>query len=375
MKVLHISDLHFESLEKNEYSLQKIVDKIVVQCKEEKLDYIFFTGDLVFKGDDLNDFYAAQLLVLEELSQKLSVKKENVIFCCGNHDVHRGQELPLITEHLNKMTSEKDLEDFITSETRKMEYENSLLNIENFLKFQKDYFKDDFDGNNINDLYSIHSRETSDSKKIAIVSINTSWRCYDSDKDFGNLLFPNKLIENISLAIKNYDFKILLLHHPLAELRYWNKALIENKIYENFHVMLLGHIHKDVKSSIANNDEGLISSSSTAVLSNINEYEKMGFSLLDIDIELKNVAFKNYSIDSDNIVYKTNEYTLDIPVSGVKKEYIELRKKITRLYDIELENGNDLFLNNIHGKKGFFEKFSNPVLKNKSITEISDLKN
>lgn len=370
MKILHISDLHFESLDKNEYKLQKIVELIINQAKDEKVDFVLFTGDLVFKGDNIDSFFEAQILLFDELSEKLAIDRNNIIFCCGNHDVHRNQEIGAVTEKIEKINKEKDLESFISSDLTKKEFDNSLSNIANFITFQKDYFNNGRDDNELHELYSIHSREC-EGRKIGIVSINSSWRC-NSDKDFGNLLFPNKFIENISLKLKDFEFKILLIHHPLGELKWWNKTLIENKIYEDFHLMLLGHVHKGIQTAIPQNDEGIITSSATAVLSGINEYEKMGFSIINVEIEVNKVDFDNYNIDSDNVLYKGKSYSLDIPVAGKKQEYIELRKKITQLYENELENGNELFINNINGKKGFFDKFSQPVLKTKSSLQSND---
>lgn len=370
MKILHISDLHFYSLEDNEYTIRKVVERIVNQTKEAEIDFILFTGDLVFQGDNIDSFYVAQMLLFDELSEKLNVDKNNIIFCCGNHDVFRNQEIPAVTEKINKITKEKDLDVFVSSEATKKEFENSLSNVLNFISFQKEYFKNDVE-TELHDLYSIHSR-VYNGKKIGIVTINSSWRS-NSDKDFGNLLFPNKFVENISLKLKGFDFKILLIHHPLGELKWWNKTLIENKIYEDFHLMLLGHIHKGMQTAIPKNDEGIITSSSTAVLSSINDFEKVGFSIVDVDIDLSKIDFENFNIDSDFVIYKSNEYSLEIPVAGKKQEYIELRKKISQLYENELENGNDLFINNINGKKGFFDKFSEPVLKSKSNLQSNDV--
>lgn len=371
MKILHVSDLHLYSLEDNEYQVKKIVEKIISQANNEEINFILFTGDLVFKGDNIDTFYEAQILLFDELSEKLGVDKNNIIFCCGNHDVHRDQEIGAITEKIEKLSKDKDLDSFVTSDVTSKEFKNSLSNISNFISFQKDYFKEK-EGNELHELYSIHAREC-DGKKIGIVSINSSWRCNSND-DFGNLLFPNKFIENISLKIKNFDFKILLIHHPLGELKWWNKRVIENKIYEDFHLMLLGHIHKGMQAAIPSNDEGIITSSATAVLSGINDYEKMGFSILNVNIDLSKVDFDNYNIDSDNVVYKSSNHTLEIPVFGKKQELIELRKKVTQLYENELENGNDLFINNINGKKSFFDKFSQPVLKTQSILESNDVR-
>ncbi len=369
MNVLHISDLHFYSLDDNEYKVKKIVEKIITQIDGEKVDFVLFTGDLVFKGDNIDTFYEAQILLFDELSEKLGIQRNNIIFCCGNHDIHRNQEIGAVTEKIEKISKEKDLDAFVSSEQTRKEFENSLSNILNFITFQKEYFKEELN-NEIHELFSIHSR-VCNGRKIGIVSINSSWRC-NSDDDFGNLLFPNKFIETISLKLQDFDFNILLIHHPLGELKWWNKTLIENKIYEDFHLMLLGHVHKGIQTAIPKNDEGIITSSATAVLSSINDFEKMGFSVIKVDIDLNKVDFDNYNIDSDNVVYKSSNHSIDIPVAGKKQELIELRRKITQLYNNELENGNDLFINNINGKKGFFDKFSQPVLKTKSSLEKSN---
>ena len=39
MKILHISDLHLSSREDNEYTVNKVVDKIVNQSKNENIDF------------------------------------------------------------------------------------------------------------------------------------------------------------------------------------------------------------------------------------------------------------------------------------------------------------------------------------------------
>ena len=104
MKILHISDLHFYSLEDNEYTIRKVVEEIVNQTKEAEIDFILFTGDLVFQGDNIDSFYVAQMLLFDELSEKLNVDKNNIIFCCGNHDVFRNQEIPAVTEKIEKIT-------------------------------------------------------------------------------------------------------------------------------------------------------------------------------------------------------------------------------------------------------------------------------
>lgn len=88
MKILHITDFHYSK----ESQLQiKVVKSIVNTLKEQELniDFVFFTGDLVLNGSKVESFENASIALFEEISTKLNITKENIIFCPGNHDIDR----------------------------------------------------------------------------------------------------------------------------------------------------------------------------------------------------------------------------------------------------------------------------------------------
>jgi len=291
MKILHISDLHFKDSVDDYYGISRIIKKIIEACSGKSIQYIFFTGDLVFSGENYEDFIAARKIVLDELHCKLCIPKENILFVCGNHDVHRDQEMAVITENLKNLNSEDSLNRFLKDPKQ---FEASIVNIRNYLLFQSEYIESrecsDDNVDIIKNLYTIHSRNVN-GNKVHIVTINTAWRSNDSETDSGNLIYPTKFLLEALTNLPQNDLKILLLHHPLNDLKYWNKIPVEDIICSNFHIMLSGHIHRSISAAITKNTDGIVSLTSDAALSKINKYEHIGFSILDLsidDLEIKN---------------------------------------------------------------------------------------
>lgn len=374
MKILHITDLHFKDNTNSLYSIKKIVDKIYEENKDKKIEYIFFTGDLVFSGETLDNFKKANEIVLEELATKLKVEKKNVFICCGNHDVHRNQEMTVIKDKLFDLKNEDALESFLADENQ---YKASLVNIENYLAFQKYFYNDnnllEKETDEIQDLFTIHQR-ISGGKIIHIITINSAWRSNDSNTDSGNLLFPSKMLKDLILRLPGADFKILLLHHPITDLKYWNRLLLEDLIYDNFHIMMHGHMHKSINSSIIKNSEGIVNISTDASLSKINTYEHIGFTIVKLDIEFMTVELNKFRIDSDYMLYPNGDtLNMNIPIHESKRELLDFRKKVLRLYETELAKAREIFVSNSDPSSTLNDLFSEPILRTSSSTSINSI--
>lgn len=375
MKILHLTDLHFKDTTSVNYSFNKIIDKIYEANKNEKIDFIFFTGDLVFSGEKSSDFEKAETLLLEQLCKKLNVPHKNVIVTCGNHDVYRNQEMGVITEKLFSIKDEQELISFFKDRNQ---FQASLNNIQNYLKFQESFYQKNLLNEEENDtltkLYTIHERKFN-AQIIYIVSINTAWRSNDSNTDSGNLLFPSEILKEAILKLPKNSFKLLLLHHPLSDLKYWNRVLIEDLIYDNFHIMFYGHTHKSLNTSIIKNSDGIVTVCSDASLSKINNHEYIGFTTIDIDIEDMSMELQKFRIDSEFMVYPNGfPININIPVDDKKRELLDFRKKVIKLYDIEVNKAKEIFVSNVKSKNSTFEElFSEPILKTTSSTSINSI--
>lgn len=109
LRLLHITDLHYSNKKGNYYDTLDIKDKSTSDGlkrnanslwskefidsvtnwlgKNKTIDAILCTGDIGEKGEEKNVELGVKLL--EFICRKLSVSKENLILCPGNHDLKR----------------------------------------------------------------------------------------------------------------------------------------------------------------------------------------------------------------------------------------------------------------------------------------------
>lgn len=57
MRILYLSDFHYKSSAKDIAIQSILIDKLIETLRlQEKVDFILFTGDLVFSGSECTDF-------------------------------------------------------------------------------------------------------------------------------------------------------------------------------------------------------------------------------------------------------------------------------------------------------------------------------
>lgn len=89
MKIFQVSDLHLDQTFKiEEYSemLEKMVDIIAYESKNEKNVHIVCCGDIVNKGNP-KEYYNSAITVFDFLKNKLNNKSIDFIYVPGNHDL------------------------------------------------------------------------------------------------------------------------------------------------------------------------------------------------------------------------------------------------------------------------------------------------
>lgn len=370
MKILHLTDFHFNS--KNIQRQEKLIDKIISSVRSEKIDFIFFTGDLVDKGGNSGKLFRhAYDTLFKPLIQNGIIHENNIFICCGNHDINRDLDLISSRTHLDSITSIESLNDFVLK--NREEFEISLRKLKPFANFHKSLSWDDKDY--IDNLFSIHYRLVGE-KKIGIATINSSWRAFDSNSDKGKLLFPPIFIENIIEKLKNTDIKFILTHHPLADFK--DFVLYENErlIYNNFHFLFSGHTHTEKLETHLTSDEGIFSCVSPSTLTFSQSNNTIGYTLVDIDeenIHSANVTKFVYERNSET-VYRGNAICVRVPISSDKEELLKLRDSIRDQYRTEKEIANELLVSAQqagNNPKDFLQLFAPPALKSKSVSQIT----
>lgn len=379
MRILHLTDFHYSSNERKKIDQKSLVSALLSDLsthKSKPIDLIFFTGDLVFSGENPSDFIDAKNELLAELVKKTGVPKGRIFICAGNHDIFRNQELIDTTDKIREITENAQLEEFLKRQNGKS-FEESLKNSENYNSFQRDFYSDQGDTvTEIKNLYTTHTLEL-DNCKIGILAINSAWRAIDSETDRGNLLFPISLLkEGVNTVSKNSEFRIALMHHPVSDFKDWNASDIEDIIHKEFQMLFSGHLHKKKQSLQICTDEGIFCCSSAATLSLDNAQN--GYSLIDIDpitfdIEISNAYYNR----ADNIfLHPSESISTAIPTGDSKRASIDFRKTLRKRYLEELDRANELFISyDDEAKgKGFVELFTDPILKKKTKAQIAESK-
>ncbi|WP_298328406.1 metallophosphoesterase [uncultured Dokdonia sp.] len=367
MRILHLTDLHYKNKGKYFEDSIRIVEALIksISKYENKVDIVIFSGDLVWSGEIFNDFEEAEAFFITPICEALNIDKVNFFICPGNHDVYRGVELDDISDSILKLQNNDDLDKYVVK-NEKRSLEESLLNLTHYFKFQKQFFKNhfsDYGDTESDSLYTIHEREI-DSKSIGIVSMNSAWRANNSDTDSGNLLFPISHIKRASRQIRDCDVKILILHHPLSDFKYWNKLELEDVIYKDFHLMFSGHVHSNRDSLHATSDIGIYHSTSSASLSYGNE--EIGFTLLKVNSEDFSLKIKNaiYSRPEGEF-YFGDRKNIQIPISKEKELQNKFRKTIRKRFAEKSDEANKLFISyrEITVENNFLSLFTTPIVK------------
>ena len=364
MLILHISDFHFDG--GNTRVVDDVIEKLVSVIKEnnKKVDFILFTGDLVFSATVKSHFNQAKEKLFDYLCYQLDVSSENVIFCPGNHDIDRASKhkavMPFFKESVVNL---KQLNDFYQNKDEV--YLDSLRTLANYREFIGSYHTSDKDS--LNDLYSVHFRDYR-GETLAFVCLYTPWlsAIWDDkgDLDDGNLCYPvSALDEAIRLIDGKAKRKVLLMHHPVGVLRKDLTFEIEDKIYDNFEMLFTGHIHKMMNIARHNGENGIYEHSAKATLT---KGASIGSSLIEnLDYEPN-----KYLINEITYVKDSNEchfgsvVEVTIPVGEDKAEQIRLRTKIHDRIDTEKQIANQLLLQNDSGdENAFLNKFNAPHIK------------
>jgi predicted MPP superfamily phosphohydrolase len=373
MRILHISDFHFIDSDHSKKRQSKIVSKLSEVLKiNQNIDLIFFTGDLVYKGNSVKDFLLAAEQLFGPIHQTLDLNALNTFLCPGNHDVNRDAVfISNLTYIYDKITNNDLLNEFV-KDSKNKDFDLSCKGTENYQLFYKEFIKDGLKlySDKIGSLYSSHIRNVG-GKKIGILSLNSSWISY-SNEDRGKLLFPEIIINEALNKIKDCDYKFVLMHYPLESLNYFNRTVIEDTIFNNCDFLFFGDIHRRKTGVYYNFSGGIVEFVSPATLTKKGDGQ-IGFSIIDFDLNTEEIELNVHLYNNEEeIFYSLPKIKFDFPGDEKRTRNNKLRKSIRDLYSTELEKANEFFLlrYDIATDKNFLELFNAPNLKDKDELEL-----
>lgn len=242
---IHISDLHYRPdwPEEAELVCNKFINDITTQIKNYENVYLVFSGDLVLKAEDDNQ-YTALLDKFSKALDKIGLSCERRICVPGNHDISRSALKPFLVMQDGALSAIKDERTF-----------NDTLP-----QLSKTFFADSFKNyiacESMFASYSCCKDSLGGTgwelgKDIGIYLLNTALCSFGGLEDSTGKPISDKerlhidtrslhrwLGENMSAT------RILVMHHPIEWLTDWAKSELENIVSENFHLVLAGHKHQ-----------------------------------------------------------------------------------------------------------------------------------
>ena len=118
LTILHLSDLHLSTAEfKNQEVVLQALWRDLKRLREagQKVDMVFFTGDLVCKGEYLPETpQNVKNAFISPLLAETLLPVERLFICPGNHDLDLTSRSPLLKPIINSVNSQDSLTSFLS---------------------------------------------------------------------------------------------------------------------------------------------------------------------------------------------------------------------------------------------------------------------
>lgn len=315
MRLVHISDFHIAQNQLEDltnYIIRPLIQDLKKANEESAIDMVIFSGDLIDKGgasfgqDTELAFYTFQEAVIEPIMSAIGLPLHRFFFVPGNHDVVRSADTRMNENGLKSMLNcSEEVSAFIDTGE-----EDGIKRVLPFKLFEREYYQD-FEGeaqlSNFNSNFKLNLQ----GQQVGISCFNSSWRCYDSEKDFQNIILGERQITRSREYIEGSDVKIGILHHPLDQFSIFEAKQIEGMLIKDYDILLLGHVHEASNWSKTNmHGSTIISISPSSWTTNVRTQSiahANGYSIIDfIKGESAVIHHRRYSHPKEAFVANTD---------------------------------------------------------------------
>lgn len=315
MRLIHLSDFHItkSGVKDTEQMVKEIVKDIELQTykEEKKVDFILFTGDLIDRGGSsfksiTEGFETFEESVINPLLETLNLAKDRFLFVPGNHDLDKNADSSFIEEGFKKkLITEKDVVNLIDNNKNN----EGIQRVIPFKEFERN-FHTNTSNKKITNFQSTYNYILEDGMKVGIAAFNTSWRCYDSQADYKNIILGHRQVSEAQKEFENSDFKIALMHHQLDYLIPFDMESVKPHIERDFDVILCGHVHTGSNYTTTSvHGAALTSVAPSNVISNRFNHDQRhlnGYSIIDYDFPKKCFVVHNRKYSQDHGRYIPN---------------------------------------------------------------------
>lgn len=292
--ILHISDIHVSSTPAkgmNEYALKNLFHSLTEDLKNlPKVDTIFITGDIANSGIE-SEYQIFLEYFFDPLLTQLSLDNSRVFIVPGNHDSNRQMwkksdqilRAGLISDPIHSSI------DAIIQE--KIEDQNCRWTTD----FSK--MRDTLDSSKKKRINSNKFFAAYEIDGIGIGCINSSWLSNENDKEA--LFVSEWQFKKIISALKPFDQKIILMHHPLDWLHPEDMKSLMNNIHSSkVGCLFYGHMHEFWMSKESIFSEDSVLKLQAGRLDTSKADDRCGYSLIELHekniLESGEIYFRRY---------------------------------------------------------------------------------
>lgn len=245
---LHISDTHIKDADFDRDTvignfLKDIQRRATIDSSLSKIDLVFFTGDLVFSGQE-QEYETAYRELLLPLAQELDIDISRQMFLVpGNHDVDHKRIRKAHTafrQILNQQNKREEIRDLLLDKQ-----EHGLLLEPQLAYFE--FFNDTFDKIELLPPCNHYVRKVpiKDLGCVVVLGFNSAWLACGGDDDRGKIFLGEPQVARALDLCSESDFVISLLHHPFDWFSPDNEDTdySKSRLIEKSRIVLHGHLH------------------------------------------------------------------------------------------------------------------------------------
>lgn len=90
VRILHFSDFHYKK--DNASDFKSLAQKLSESIKGKNIDFIVFSGDLVFKDYGYDAYKTVYEFLFKPILKNCGLSEERIMIVPGNHDMQRDDE-------------------------------------------------------------------------------------------------------------------------------------------------------------------------------------------------------------------------------------------------------------------------------------------
>lgn len=301
LNILHLSDIHYPG--SSPADMKIVLEALICRLDEHsrKPDIVIFSGDLAYRGSELDQFANAKTEFLDRVLEKCRLGSERLFICPGNHDIDKGiadQYHYVEAGLLQTLNDRGAINAFVDAhwDHPLKPTPQPFQRLENF--YTAAWMPPTSTCIFTNLFVSIYSVQV-DGKAVGIACFNTAWRSTGKpdNVDRGNLILGERVVDFAAQQLKSADLRLAVFHHPLFWLHSSDEAAVDARLQTEFDILFCGHIHRSLPTYRASTHGDAISSQAGCLYASRDYFNGFNFIQLDIDDGIARVAIEEYTDD------------------------------------------------------------------------------